>query len=63
MKMKPKRVKVAAQQAHEANTLIEDSIVACFGFAAFRFMGGVTAKPACGLCAVRWAVPFLYIGR
>ncbi len=26
---------------------------ACPGFAAFWFAGGVTAKPACGLCAVR----------
>ena len=44
-----------AQQAHEADTLIEDSIVACLGFEAFRIMGGVTAEPACGLCAGRYA--------
>jgi hypothetical protein len=41
----------AAQQAHEANPLIEDFIVACFGFAAFWFKSGAAAKPACGLCA------------
>ena len=47
--------KYAAQQAHEPDTLIEDSIPACLGFAAFRFVGGDTAKPACSLCTVRWA--------
>ena len=45
----------AAQQAHEADPLIEVFIVACLGFTAFRVVGGITAKPACGLCAVRWA--------
>jgi len=38
---------------NEADPLIEGFIVACLDFEAFRVMGGVTAKPACGLCAIR----------
>lgn len=44
-----------AYVAHEADPLIEDSIVSCFGFAALQVQFGLTAKPACGLCAVRYA--------
>jgi len=38
----------AAQQAHEADPLIEDFIVASPGFVAFRVVCGGSAKPACG---------------
>jgi len=38
---------------NEADTLIEVFQVACFGFVAFRVKFGGTAKPACGLCAIR----------
>ena len=38
----------AAQQLVAPDRLIEDSIVAGFGFAAFRVMGSDTAKPGGG---------------
>jgi len=43
----------AAPPVAAADTLIEDSIVACPGIAVFRVMGGVTAKPAGGLARGR----------
>jgi hypothetical protein len=46
----------AAQQAHEADTLIEALIVAEFRFCSALVRGYLTAKPACGLCADRCVV-------
>lgn len=44
-----------SHQLNEADHLIESFIDARFGIVAFRVMGGVAAKPACGLCVVRYA--------
>jgi len=43
----------AAQQVAGADRLIENPLVACLGFAAFRVVGGVTAKPGGGSAPVR----------